>query len=84
MCSNYQAVSRSDRMLTFFGIERARDEDPIDVWPTGLAPFIRLAEPGSGNKLVVKDGLFGLPPPTQTAPLHSRHQNSFEEAETDV
>ncbi len=65
MCSNYRAVTRSDRMMTFFGIERAKDEDPIDVWPTGLAPFIRLAEPGSGNKLVVEDGLFGLLPSFQ-------------------
>jgi putative SOS response-associated peptidase YedK len=62
MCSNYRPVTRADRMLTFFGVERARDEDPVDVWPLGLAPFIRLAEPGSGNKLVVDDGLFGLLP----------------------
>lgn len=65
MCSNYRPVTRSDRMLAFFGIERAKDEDPIDVWPTGLAPFIRLAETGSGNKLVVDDGLFGLLPSFQ-------------------
>lgn len=62
MCSNYRPVTRSDRMLTFFGVERAKDEPTVDVWPTGLAPFIRLAEPGSGNKLVVDDGLFGLLP----------------------
>lgn len=62
MCSNYRPVTRSDRMLTFFGIERGRDEEPVDVWPLGLAPFIRLAEAGSGNKLVVDDGLFGLLP----------------------
>jgi putative SOS response-associated peptidase YedK len=65
MCSNYRAVTRSDRMLTFFGVERAKDEDPVDVWPTGLAPFIRLAEPGSANKRVVDDGLFGLLPAFQ-------------------
>jgi len=61
MCSNYRPVTRADRMLTFFGIERAKDEAPIDVWPLGLAPFIRLAEDGSGNK-VVDDGIFGLLP----------------------
>ena len=61
MCSNYRPVTRADRMLTFFGVERARDEPPVDVWPTGLAPFIRLAEDGSGNK-VVDDGIFGLLP----------------------
>jgi putative SOS response-associated peptidase YedK len=61
MCSNYQPVTRMDRMLTFFGVERDRDEVPHDVFPTGLAPFIRLAEPGSGNK-IVQDGAFGLLP----------------------
>lgn len=61
MCSNYRAVTRSDRLLTFFGVERGRDEPSVDVWPLGLAPFIRLAEDGSGNK-IVEDGLFGLLP----------------------
>jgi putative SOS response-associated peptidase YedK len=61
MCSNYRPVTRSDRLLTFFGVERARDEPSVDVWPLGLAPFIRLAEDGSGNK-VIDDGLFGLLP----------------------
>lgn len=50
-----------DRLLTFFGVERDRDELPTDVFPTGLAPFIRLAEPGSANK-IVQDGAFGLLP----------------------
>ena len=49
-------------MLTFFGVERDRDEPSVDTWPLGIAPFIRLAEPGSGNKLVVDDGIFGLLP----------------------
>jgi putative SOS response-associated peptidase YedK len=61
MCANYQPVTRMDRMLTFFGVERDRDEVPHDVFPTGLAPFIRRAEDGSGNKLVA-DGAFGLLP----------------------
>ena len=61
MCSNYRPVTRSDRLLTYFGVERARDEPPVDVWPLGLAPFIRLAEDGSGNK-IIDDGLFGLLP----------------------
>jgi putative SOS response-associated peptidase YedK len=61
VCSNYRAVTRSDRLLTFFGVERERDEPSVDVWPLGLAPFIRLAEDGSGNK-VIDDGLFGLLP----------------------
>jgi putative SOS response-associated peptidase YedK len=50
-----------DRMLTFFGVERDRDGVAADVFPTGLAPFIRKAEDGSGNRLVA-DGAFGLLP----------------------
>ncbi|MBX3586718.1 MAG: hypothetical protein KF796_08730 [Ramlibacter sp.] len=47
MCSNYVPVTQSDRLLSFFGVHRdARTEPPIDVWPTGLAPFIRLRAPG--------------------------------------
>lgn len=48
-------------MLTFFGVERGRDELPSDVWPTGLAPFLRLAEDDSG-RWIADDGLFGLLP----------------------
>ena len=62
MCSNYRPVTRKDRLLSYFGVERGRDDEPVDVWPTGIAPFIRLAESGSGNRLVVDDGLFGLLP----------------------
>lgn len=62
MCANYRPVTRADRLLTFFGVERARDEEPVDLWPLGMAPFIRLAEDGSGFKRVVDDGLFGLLP----------------------
>ncbi len=61
MCSNYRPVTSSDRLLSFFGVERERDEPSVDVWPLGLAPFIRLAEDGSGNK-IVDDGLYGLLP----------------------
>jgi putative SOS response-associated peptidase YedK len=62
VCSNYRPVTRKDRMLTFFGVERGRDDEPVDVWPLGIAPFIRLAEPGSGHRIIVDDGLFGLLP----------------------
>lgn len=62
MCSNYRPVTRQDRLLKFFGVERARDEpSPEETWPLGFAPFIRLHEDGSGNK-VIDDGLFGLLP----------------------
>jgi putative SOS response-associated peptidase YedK len=65
MCSNYQAVTRADRLLSFFNVFRAPEEPPLElqeeVWPTGLAPFIRRAEDGSGNRLV-ETGHFGLVP----------------------
>lgn len=62
MCSNYRPVTQLDRLLTFFGVERARDDVPVDVFPTGLAPFIRKADDGSGMQRVVTDGAFGLLP----------------------
>ncbi|MEO7728133.1 MAG: SOS response-associated peptidase family protein [Burkholderiales bacterium] len=63
MCSNYRPVTRIDHLLTFFGVERDSKEAPpdLDMWPLGLAPFIRLHEDGSGNK-VIDDGRFGLLP----------------------
>lgn len=61
MCSNYRPVTRFDRLLTFFGVERDRDEAPSDIFPTGQAPFIRLARDGSGKR-IVEDGHFGLLP----------------------
>jgi putative SOS response-associated peptidase YedK len=65
MCSNYQPVTRMDRLLTFFGVEREKDSPPGDVFPLGMAPFIRLAVEGqeAGQPaLVVEDGMFGLLP----------------------
>ena len=51
-----------DRLLTFFGVERERGQPtPPEIWPLGPAPFIRLHEDGSGNK-VIDDGVFGLLP----------------------
>lgn len=49
-------------MLTFFGVERGRDDPAVDAWPTAIAPFLRLHEPGSGNRIVVNDGVFGMLP----------------------
>ena len=52
-------------MLTFFGVERGKDEPPRDVFPTGMAPFIRLTTEGTEGgapALVVEDGVFGLLP----------------------
>ena len=41
-----------DRLLTFFGAEHDRDEVPHEIFPTGLAPFVSLAKPPSGHKVV--------------------------------
>lgn len=62
MCSNYEAVTRADRLLAYFGVARSegRRTEP-EVFPLGLAPFIRAHEDGSGNR-VVEDGTFGLLP----------------------
>ena len=61
MCANYQPVTRADRLLAFFGVTRERDEAPLDIYPTQLAPFIRLAEDDSGNRRC-DDAFFGLLP----------------------
>ena len=62
MCANYVPVTRLDRLLTFFGVERDPSQPtPPEVWPLGLAPFIRTHEDGSGNR-VIEDGVFGLLP----------------------
>ena len=62
MCANYVPVTRQQRLLTFFGVDRARDDAPVETFPLGLAPFIRLAQDGSGLERVVDDGVFGLLP----------------------
>lgn len=61
MCSNYQPVTHMERLLTFFGVDRAPDLDPSpsEIYPLGLAPFIRLREDGSGNR-VVENAVFGM------------------------
>jgi putative SOS response-associated peptidase YedK len=71
MCSNYVPVGRRDRLLTFFGVDRARDDPPTDTWPVGMAPFIRLAGPGSAAT-VADDGLFGLLPHFATEVSYGR------------
>src|SRR6185436_19962494 len=72
MCANYVPVTRRDRLLSFFGVERDRDDPPADTWPVGVAPFIRLAESASGPERVVADGLFGLLPHFATEVAYGR------------
>src|ERR1700758_2328644 len=65
MCSNYRPVTRLDRLLTFFGVERDKDAEPDDVFPTDMAPFIRLSiggQEGGRPALGAEDGMFGLLP----------------------
>jgi hypothetical protein len=65
MCSNYRPVTRTDRMLTFFGVERGRDEPTAEVFPSGLAPMIRLAPDDgtvSGGRLALADAIFRFVP----------------------
>ncbi len=71
MCANYHPVTRADRLLAFFGATRNRDDAPTDVYPTQLAPFIRLAEDGSGN-LRCDDAFFGLLPHFATELAYGR------------
>lgn len=72
MCSNYMPVSQADRLLQFFGAQRHEPrETPAEVFPLGLAPFIRLAEDGSGNRLC-DDGYFGLLPHFATELAYGR------------
>jgi putative SOS response-associated peptidase YedK len=63
MCSNYRPVTRQDRLLTFFGVERKAGTTPpelsAEAWPTGLAPFIRRRDDGGR---VLESGHFGLLP----------------------
>jgi putative SOS response-associated peptidase YedK len=71
MCANYVPVTRSQRMLTFFGVDRARDEPPLDLFPLGLAPVIRL-DPSQKDKLIAEDGIFGLLPHFATELAYGR------------
>ena len=65
MCANYTPVTRADRLLQYFGVQRGRDEPDHDTFPMGLAPFIRLApsdtSPGEMTRFV-DDGIFRFVP----------------------
>lgn len=65
MCSNYRPVTRMDRMLAFFGVEVPANMQDRDVFPLGMAPFIRLqveGQEGGRPALVAEEGQFGLLP----------------------
>jgi len=71
MCSNYEAVTSLDRLLAHFGAKPNGDLPQVETWPTSRAPFIRLAEPGSGN-LICEVGHFGLLPHFATELAYGR------------
>jgi len=65
MCSNYIPVTRASRLMTFFGVEYGTDNPPAEVFPLGMAPFIRLSvegQEGGVPALLAEDGMFGLLP----------------------
>ena len=39
MCSNYQAVTRADRLLSFFDVFRSPDEPPLELQPTHAGQY---------------------------------------------
>jgi hypothetical protein len=64
MCANYVPVTRADRLLTFFGVARTRNEAAVDVFPSGLAPMIRMAanDGTTPPELIVHDAIFRFVP----------------------
>ena len=71
MCSNYVPVTARERLMTFFGVDRDRDAAPADVFPLGLAPFIRL-DPERKDAMIADDGIFGLLPHFATEVAYGR------------
>lgn len=71
MCANYVPVTSASRLLTHFGVEFDRDEKPLDVFPTGLAPVIRL-DPELKDQLICENGIFGLLPHFATEVAYGR------------
>lgn len=65
MCANYTPVTSAERLLQYFGVVRVNDEPVHDVFPSGLAPFIRMAPDGTDSGELVRtvaDGIFRLVP----------------------
>ncbi len=67
MCANYRPVTATDRLLTFFGVERQAGETAdVDAWPDSRIPFIRLQPQRQrlrpGEQLAVMDGVWRVVP----------------------
>ena len=54
MCANYVPVTSAERLLQFFGVVRGIDEPTREVFPVGLAPFVRLAPDGTDSGELVR------------------------------
>lgn len=89
MCSNYVPVTASDRLLQHFDVVRDHraGELPVDLWPSGVGPFIRLADPQSGNRMALEDGRFGLVAPQRAemaAGQRARNTRGFYNARSET
>jgi putative SOS response-associated peptidase YedK len=67
MCSNYRPVTRSDRLLSFFGIPMPGGDRPdVGAWPSSGVPIIRLkpdSEPlAKHERLMVENATWRLVP----------------------
>ena len=65
MCANYTPGTSAEPLLQSFGVVRGLDEPARDVFPSGLAPLIRLApECTDSGELIrtVADGIFRFVP----------------------
>ena len=64
MCANYVPVTSSERLLTFFGVDRTRSDPTVDVFPSGLGPMIRLAanDGTTPPEMIVTDAIFRFVP----------------------
>jgi putative SOS response-associated peptidase YedK len=60
MCANYIPVTSVERLLQYFGVVRGMDEPPRDAFPSGLAPFIRLAPDGTDSGELVRTVAVGI------------------------
>jgi len=71
MCSNYEPVTSADRLLAHFGAKHEDEAPVVEAWPLSKAPFIRLAEDGSGNRVCL-NGQYGLLPHFATELAYGR------------
>ena len=70
MCANYVPVTSGDELLAFFGVHRDFSRElPPELFPTDLAPFIRLVNGGR----VAEPGRFGLLPAWRREVKYGRH-----------